>query len=77
MALPHLPATYTARKTSAPAVAVQRKIKEFDYREQWNQNAGYFQWNTVNADQLKAWESKASFQNRYRVRVGSLARSRG
>lgn len=63
MALPHMPATYKVRDNMTDMVA--RRNKEHDFRQQWDHHAGYFHWQNATINQIQAWESKASFKNRF------------
>ncbi len=65
MALPHLSArTYATRKNIYEAAIVHRRNHENNYREQWDNNAKYFNSYNVLASKQNAWESDLSFQHR-------------
>jgi len=64
MALPHMPATYTARRNVYETTYTSRRNKEIELRQTWNQHANYFHVNDAEAIKKQQWESRASFQNR-------------
>ncbi len=63
MALPHLPAYFTTRKNVYEAAMVNRRTRETDFREKWQDVSSYFHKNNVAANKKKAWESDECFQN--------------
>lgn len=66
MALPHLPATYSARKSSAlEAAIVRRRDTEDLHRQKWEENAEYFQKTDVKMAKETDWTSEKVFQDRW------------
>ncbi|XP_071790401.1 trichoplein keratin filament-binding protein-like [Asterias amurensis] len=64
MALPTMPAYWTSRyKNIQERSMVNRRTHEADFRDQWGNNARYFQNSDVNSTKQRAWTSDQSFQH--------------
>ena len=65
MALPHLPPTYSARKSSSmEAAIVRRRDNEDLHRQKWVENAEYFHKTDLKLVKETDWTSEKAFQDR-------------